>query len=75
MLLFNDKKKAAQLILGGPDGEMKEKPAVEMDANAGLEAAMQKFMNCMKNGDAKGCAAALGQYMDMYEMMEEPSEE
>lgn len=69
--MLDDKKKTAQLILGGLNGETQDVPS---DASAGLEAAMQKFINCVSAKDAKGCTAALCQFMEMYEMMSEPLE-
>ena len=60
-------KNVASLILEGMDGDKKEVNGPEQDASAGLEASMHKFISCVHAKDAKGCAAALGDFIEMHE--------
>jgi hypothetical protein len=65
MMLGGDKKKIATVIVGKLNGEMPVPPSAEEDASIGLEAAMQKFINCVHAKDPKGCVAALSDFMAM----------
>jgi len=57
----------ASLILEGMDGDKKEVNGPQEDASAGREAAMHKFISCVHAKDAKGCDAALSDYLEMHE--------
>ena len=75
MMLLGGKKKMASSIVDGlsPKGPMESEG--EMDDSYGKKAAMQKFMACMKSGDAAGCASAMDDYMALHESSEDDAGE
>jgi hypothetical protein len=78
MLLSNDKKRISTVVLGklkeglpGGGTATPVGPEPESDSGMGEEAAMRKFIGCVKSDDPKGAAAALSDFLDLHESGEE----
>jgi hypothetical protein len=72
MMLGGDKKKLASIIVSKmqPQVETSEAGKAVSDFQPAKEAAAKKLIDCIKAGDAKGCAAALQDFFYLAEESE-----
>lgn len=68
-LISPDKKKSvASVVLAKLGGHTPAPESAEYDGSPGLEAAMDKFINCVHSKDTKGAVSALCDFIEMHDM-------
>ena len=74
MGMIGNQKKLASVILGTPDGEMKQEQEVINESDLALESVAEKILEAIEQKDKKAIIDALKDFMTLHESLEEPME-
>lgn len=74
MGMIGNNKKLASVILGTPDGEIKEQPEVINESEMALDSVAEKLLEAIDAKDKKAIVDALKDFMTLHESIEEPME-